>query len=68
MGGIDIDCFILKPIKKQLKESASFKVDPNASSECRALMSYFKDIYGKEINTGQHTVAANGPEIGHVSL
>jgi mannan endo-1,4-beta-mannosidase len=66
-GGIDIDCFILKPTKKQFNESPSFTlVNPNASSECRALMSYFKDIYGKKIITGQHTAAANGPEIEHI--
>ena len=66
-GGIDIDCFILKPIKKQPKESASFKlVNSNASSKCRAVMSYIKEIYGKKIITGQHTASAFGPEIDHI--
>lgn len=66
-GGIDIDCFILKLTKKQCKISPSFTlVNPNASSESRALMSYFKSIYGKKIVTGQHTAAANGPEIDHI--
>jgi mannan endo-1,4-beta-mannosidase len=29
-------------------------------------MSYFKDIYKKKIITGQHTAAANEPEIEHI--
>lgn len=66
-GNIEVDS--LKIIRIQFPQSlnSSFRLsNPFASDQCKALMDYFADIYGKRIITGQHTSAANGPEIDHI--
>ncbi|MBO0992220.1 glycosyl hydrolase [Bacillus sp. SD088] len=66
-GGIDIQSITLIPSEAPAKLKPSFTLtNPSASKECKALMNYFKKIYGKKIITGQHTAYARGPELDYI--
>jgi len=66
-GGIYVDRFILIPTEApKLTQPAFNLTNPNATSESKSLMKYFKDVYGEKIITGQHTAAASGPELDFI--
>lgn len=63
-GEINVDSFILTPTDAPLFIKPTFELsNKKASDKCKQLMNFFNTIYGKQIITGQHTAAANGPEL-----
>lgn len=66
-GGIIVKSITISSSTPSKNVQSTFDlVNPNASKECKELMSFFKQVYGTRIITGQHTAASHGPEIDFI--
>jgi mannan endo-1,4-beta-mannosidase len=64
-GGIMVDYFALAPLAQRQPLPFSLS-NPQASPEARTVMRYLAGIHGQRMLTGQHTVAAAGPELAFI--
>ncbi len=63
-GGIAIERLRLVAVPAPNRETPRFDlVNPEASGASRRLMAYLSQVYGRGIISGQHTSAADGPEM-----
>ena len=64
-GGIMVDYFALAPAAARAPLPFSLS-NPDATPEALEIMRYLQSIHGLRMLTGQHTVAAAGPELAFI--